>query len=116
MINPEQIIYDYLNPHLTVYVDVPKEHASEYVTIERIGGRRGRSYIFDDADMVLRVYAETRYKASQLAYVVNDLMQVAPEQITSLTQVENVGFSYLPDLENKQPIYQLVYELTFMCH
>ena len=110
--NIEAAIISGLNDALTVgvYADVPESRPLSFVTVERTGGARDAYGLIDRPTIAVQSWAETRYKASQLANEVDSAMHalVGSDGITSVVTNTITNF---PSSDGV-PRYQGLYEIT----
>lgn len=111
-LNIEKIIYDYLRKEFdNVYLFIPAERPKRFITIERAGGSQ-YNQVQDQALVAIQCWAETRYKASELAYQVDEALRNSVVSVREICKAERTGFTNLPDPESKQARYQILF--TFL--
>lgn len=110
--NIEAAIIGGLNEALTVgvYADVPKTRPDSFVTVERTGGSRDYYGLIDRPTIAVQSWAETRYKASQLANDVDKAMHALVGS-NGITNVETNTITNFPSTDGV-PRYQGLYEIT----
>ena len=109
MVNVEAEIIAFLTEALDpvpVYADVPKVKPGEFVTVELAGGDSG---MFDQsATLIIQSWAQTRYDASELARIVNEVLFDAADADNGIAHVTcNHPYNYPDDM----PRYQMVAEV-----
>lgn len=60
--------------HVQLYHSIPANRPAEFGTVERTGGDM-TGYVVDRALVTVRLYAQTRARASELASAMKDLLQ-----------------------------------------
>lgn len=108
----EEIIIDYLTPHLSVPVSTQKKenHPVSYVLVERTGG--GMENQIRSAMVAIQSYGGTQLEAAQLHEVVISLM-------LDIVELDEIGSCKLnaeynfPDEETKEFRYQAVFDLIY---
>lgn len=91
--------------------DVPKNRPAEFVAFERVGG--SPSIGIDRPSVTFDVYAMTRARAEELSLDLRDaLMYSLPADVPQVRSVSVTGPYNFPDLDAKQPRYQLTADLV----
>ena len=108
MYNLEAQIIKWLNEEIDVKVchTVPKNTPSEFVTVERTGGKVDSRSI-DRATLAVQAWAKTPSQAAALAYKLRDIFakQNTPNGIYSVKVQELYEFV---DMKTNRPRYQII--------
>lgn len=108
----EGFIRDFLDDALDypVYIDVPKDHPSEYFVIEKTGSSR-TDHIWQSV-FAVQSYGNSFYNAASMIKRVNDLMLDELIKEDRISDVDLNGSSNFTDTAKKQPRYQSVFVVT----
>ena len=115
MINSEAVVIAYLKQavEIPVYADAPKDRPGSFLTVELVGGSRD-TVVFNRTRLAIQCWDVSRYTASVLAQTVCDALAVGSRQLAmfGVTAVEITNVINFPDLESRQPRYQVTAEVT----
>lgn len=108
----EAFLRDFLAENLSapVYIDVPREHPSEYYVIEKTGSSRS-DHIWESV-FAVQAYGDSFYNAASMIADVNRLMLDELIKEDRVSDVSLNGSSNYTDTTKKQPRYQSVFVVT----
>ncbi len=95
---------------LPARADVPRDRPEELVTVERTGGGAAEGGALDAPMVVLRSWAPTRARASELARRADAAMLALPDGTDWASSCERNAIYNYPD--GSSPRYQAVYDLV----
>lgn len=112
-IDIEAVIIKHLNDSSVypAYEEVPgnSKEVGEFITVERVGG--GRSSVVIDKPMIaIQAWAQSKRRARQMAYEVDDLMP-SMNQVDGVGGIERNSMVNFPD-EKGNPRYQLIFNIS----
>ena len=112
--NTDKILYDFLVNHAEhpVFFDVPKSPPESYVTIERQGGVH-KVHVLDDTIYTFECWSDTRAKASNMAFKLDELIRDADIYERRIVLVERLSLYSSPDLKTKKPRYIINFQIIF---
>lgn len=112
IINIETELIKYLNQELKdikTYADIPSKRPSEFITVEKTAGG-DIERVIDDCMVAVQCWSTSRYKASELAIRVDEILSTCAFYIPHVMKAKRNTMYNFPDLETEQPRYQIVYE------
>lgn len=109
MLNIEKVVIDYLkNNGYKAYAQVPKNRPSEFLLVERTGGG-SLNVAMDKPAVAVQCWSSSRYKASELAYKVNECM-FRMRDLKDICSVKNENMYNFPAEDSER--YQVTYTIT----
>jgi hypothetical protein len=115
--NVESEVINFLNNdeylesiNVKAYADIPNSRPKEFISLERVSGDN-YSIILDRPTLAVQVWADTRAKASNLAYKVNDILQ-SLINLQGIQKVKTNSIYNFPDETGKTARYQIVLDLV----
>ena len=109
----EEIIRNYLNDdHLSapVYLEIPKSAPPEFYVMEKTGGSENNQ--IDSSTFALQAYAQTMYRAAELANQAAVVMKEGLITLDQITKVSVQGPYNFTDTTKKNYRYQSVCTVT----
>lgn len=106
--NVEAIVIAHLNEGLEsvkAYADVPANRPAVFVTVERTGGAQ-LDVVREQANIAIQCWAETRHEASELALIVDAIMESVTERNHVYRYTRN-SIANFPDFDSSTPRYQI---------
>ena len=109
----EEIVYQLLRRELDypVFLDVPQNRPEEFITLEHVGGRF-YGIVIDDCLFNVKCWSTSRYKASKLASLVDELLRNADIHEARIVASERLSLLNNPDLDTGTPRYELNFNIT----
>jgi hypothetical protein len=122
-VNVEKVFIDFLNDRhalvelrVEAFADVPKDRPDAFITVERVGGGFD-SVVLDRASVAVQAWSESRHKASELAYLVDELLLDKVAGLVScdcVTKVTRETLYNFPDETGNVSRYQAVYNCVIV--
>lgn len=111
MNDTESILVAYLSKYLDVPVaaDVPEIRPDRFVSLERTGGSFDQ-IVVDHPTLAVQCWGLSRSDAKNLAYKVDSLVRMIPDEIHNIAYVSRNSLYNFPD--DKQARYQIVFDFT----
>ena len=110
MVNIEQIIIEFLQSKgYTVYADVPYDRPEVFITVERTGGQ-DINVALDNPTVAVQCWNTTRYKASEMALEVAEIMETFGGWSDKVTKCRQTSLYNFPD--ERQARYQIIFEIV----
>lgn len=108
----ENIVIEFLDEHMDVpcYMDMPNPRPQKFLLLEKTSGDEA-NYI-QNATVAIQSYGRSNYEVAvlneQLKKVLRDIVEL--DEVCSATRISDHNF---PDLKEKIPRYQAIYNFTF---
>lgn len=96
--------------HMPVFASVPENRPVSFVTVERTGGA-AKNIAFDNPQVAIQCWAQTRHDASKLAYKVAEVMSDFAYEPHIYSVFRNSLYNF-PDPDSGMGRYQILYQLT----
>jgi hypothetical protein len=92
------------------YAEVPSPRPDELITVERVGGGSD-NIVIDRPSVAIQCWSTSAAEAASLAYKVDDVLRNLIEHPRVFYCKRTNLYNY-PDLNGKQPRYQLVVDIV----